>query len=681
MIGIGLILGCGIQNAATVDASEYAALQREVAQSKWVPVLVHLRTSTLSELANSPSTVRAESEALFTKLSAELGRHALRNGRWRNFAGQVEMYVDADGLASLRKSDNAIAFMRGKGWESRSALLSLGGSHVAMERLLVADGAVDLEVILNVDGLEIGYLADGTLRFVAETLAVEAAATRWNAFLLQLKSDEVSRSPKRMESDSSVRRYVSLTREGVLRLIETDLVRSVTPIEHTDQRPRWIDPSIESAGPNPSELEVLITLRSEMFGGRMSPASSDALARSNRAALIDIVRASGHSGKAADFSRLGSFGVRLSSAQLRALIDSPDRRILSIQNNNPIAVPHLSVASASMNVPWAWNAGYKGLGQSIAIIDTGVEASHPFLTGRVTYQACFGTLSSTYQSDCPGAYPWTDWDSPLGTAGAGLAIFGDDHGTHVAGIAAGNSGGGSLQGMAPDATIYSINVFSRRIGGSALLAHPVDILGALNLGVSQLPPLAAPNKQPVTFNLSLGGGGNSTPQFCALNDFVNASNSSFVVAVHALRSAGIPVVASTGNDNTTTGIAWPACLPGIVKVSATLNDGIGSTRAPGSNVVNPASYPGETFWFAPGGSVASGGFVSSSVLGGQYGGKGGTSMASPMIAGLYAVAKGVVPGWGDSDITAYFLANFALNVPIVVGSPPTPVNWKRIRFP
>ena len=103
---------------------------------------------------------------------------------------------------------------------------------------------------------------------------------------------------------------------------------------------------------------------------------------------------------------------------------------------------------AAHNAAAAWAAGHTGQGVTIAIVDTGVDADSPEFAGRI---------------------------SPLSKdiLGAGRDISGsDDHGTHVALVAAAARNGTGILGIAYDATILALR--SDEIGSCAV-DSPQDV--------------------------------------------------------------------------------------------------------------------------------------------------------------------------------------------------------------
>lgn len=84
-----------------------------------------------------------------------------------------------------------------------------------------------------------------------------------------------------------------------------------------------------------------------------------------------------------------------------------------------------------MAAVWNRNPPLVAGGQNVVVFDTGVQADHPFLAGRVVFQACFGTTGAVegvnYVSLCPGATAASNWDSPGGTPNAAAPALGSNH--------------------------------------------------------------------------------------------------------------------------------------------------------------------------------------------------------------------------------------------------------------
>ncbi|HEY5144993.1 MAG TPA: S8 family serine peptidase [Solirubrobacteraceae bacterium] len=187
------------------------------------------------------------------------------------------------------------------------------------------------------------------------------------------------------------------------------------------------------------------------------------------------------------------------------------------------------VFGADIDAPLGWAAGVPSAPVIVGVLDTGVDATHPDLVGRVTDQVTVPSTSDHYSDD--------NW-----------------HGTFVAGIIAANSGNGQgVAGIAPNARIYSIS--------------PADALGRHNL----FDPVA------------LAGG-----VIWAADHGVNVLNislvgSAFSVVMHnALVYAyndGVLVVASAGNGGDATP-TYPAADTDVLSVGALSPD---DQRAPFSS--------------------------------------------------------------------------------------------------
>ena len=124
-----------------------------------------------------------------------------------------------------------------------------------------------------------------------------------------------------------------------------------------------------------------------------------------------------------------------------------------------IVKPVLAESVPLIQADQAWAAGYDGTGMMIAVIDTGVDSTHPFLAGKVDAEACFSSnIPGMSQSLCPNGL-----DQQIGPgAGAPCPLADCLHGTHVAGIAAGfdTTGVHTASGVAKGAHVMAIQVFS-----------------------------------------------------------------------------------------------------------------------------------------------------------------------------------------------------------------------------
>ena len=158
-----------------------------------------------------------------------------------------------------------------------------------------------------------------------------------------------------------------------------------------------------------------------------------------------------------------------------------------------------------------------------------------------------------------------------------------EHGTHVAGIAAGGTGAASLastrfgaSGIAPDAELLAVQVFSKGLttgvcGGSApcAIAYDSDIIRGLEWVYEQrlsYPGLAA-------VNLSLGGS-----KYAGTCD---AGYSFMKEAIDDLRNVGIATVIASGNNGWRGFVSGPACISSAIAVGAV--DDVSMTVASYSN--------------------------------------------------------------------------------------------------
>jgi subtilisin family serine protease len=347
-------------------------------------------------------------------------------------------------------------------------------------------------------------------------------------------------------------------------------------------------------------------------------------------------------------------------------------RVIGVLQHHPLALDvvedELRAPTLEQTVPLiqadssAWASGWTGAGQSVAILDSGVDKTHPFLAGKVVSEACYSTTSSAYGSTslCPGGQDSTAVGSGVNCTG----ISGCEHGTHVAGIAAGKDPGSvGRNGVAKDATIVAIQVFSRfdnpnYCGSSApcILSWSSDQMQALERVYALRTSRAI-----AAANMSLGGG-----KYTSACD-----GDSLKASIDNLRTAGIAVAIASGNDGYTNAISAPACISSAVSVGSTCDSANGYC----AGVDAVASYSNIASFVS---LLAPGSAVTSSVPGGGYATWHGTSMATPHVAGAFAIKKQQSPTASVSAILDDFRATGGVVNDTRSGG--TVTGMKRIRF-
>jgi subtilisin family serine protease len=232
----------------------------------------------------------------------------------------------------------------------------------------------------------------------------------------------------------------------------------------------------------------------------------------------------------------------------------------------------------------------KGSGIKVAIIDGGVDVSHPDL--EIERSLDFLNISSTSWWDSENervVVPDIDYGTYTPT---------DDHGTHVTGIVSARDNGIGMVGVAPECTIYALRAMNEAGTGSY-----ADIAIALLWCLY--------NEDIDVVNMSIGGFFGNEPLWDVMK---------------LLYDANIPMVVSAGNEyfdaNYRGYISFPAQYDEAISVAAIDTNG---SRASFSSV-GPALDVA-----APGVGILS------TVIGGGYASFNGTSMAAPFVTGLCAL--------------------------------------------
>lgn len=280
-----------------------------------------------------------------------------------------------------------------------------------------------------------------------------------------------------------------------------------------------------------------------------------------------------------------------------------------------------------INLPAAWDLTI-GDNAIVAVIDTGVLLNHPDLQGQIIPGYDFiDDIATAGDGNSIDSNP----DDP-GDGGDGTSSF---HGTHVAGtVAASSNNGIGVAGVAWNAKIMPLRALG--IGGGT----SYDV-GQAMLYAARLPNDSGtvPAQKADVINLSLGG------------PFFSQDAQDIVTAV---RQAGVIVVAAAGNESSSAPF-YPASYNGVVSVSAVDSERLlapYSSFGTGIDVAAPGGdvrFDRDADGFADG-VLSTGGEDQSGPISFTYLFSNGTSMASPHVAGVFALMKAANPNLTPASI-------------------------------
>jgi hypothetical protein len=344
--------------------------------------------------------------------------------------------------------------------------------------------------------------------------------------------------------------------------------------------------------------------------------------------LINMIRVEGHRWL------MRRFGERPGVAQL---LLNPNVRVYPRRFEIPYSDATESGGGlqdnlAAIHAEGSWAQGVKGQGIVVGGQDTGFEWDHPALMTHYRGWDDRGVIHD---------YNWHDaWD------GAPVPFDDGTHGTHTMGTVVGDDGSDNRTGVAPEAQWMGCRNMRRGLG------NPGSYVECMEFFLAPYPHDGDPfhdgdvTMAPHVVNNSWG---------CP--DFEGCEPDTLARALEVLRSAGIMMVASAGNEGPAceSVTAPPALYDSVLSVAATNDDGVVSSfssRGPADGLPKPdVSAPGD--------------WVRSSTAGGGYGYAGGTSMASPHVAGLVALLWSADPGLiGDIDRTEDIICRTAVPRPV-----------------
>lgn len=325
-----------------------------------------------------------------------------------------------------------------------------------------------------------------------------------------------------------------------------------------------------------------------------------------------------------------ALAMRLDAAQIETLANTPG--VARVVENARASV-EMDESLLQIGAHLVNQAGYDGAGQAVAIFDTGVDFDHPMTGPAIIGSACFST-------SIPDENAWSQCENGQQSAVGGRAgdpcvncRYPSNHGTHVGGTVAGrpytveiDGAERTLQGVAPQAYLVAVNVFHDNVPEGAPITWTSDQIAALEWIIDN-PTFPAPGSgDPIpvaAINMSLGGGSNS--------DFCDADPRS--PAIVLLRGMGIATVIASGNSYSNRALAAPGCIGAAVTVGAVTRT---DTVADFSNSHFPVDL------LAPGVGIRS---ALMSMGGAPIGAiaYNGTSMATPHVAGTYALLREAFP--------------------------------------
>lgn len=358
-------------------------------------------------------------------------------------------------------------------------------------------------------------------------------------------------------------------------------------LEKLDMELFNVDYLAKEGYPEAKELPVIISL-------------SDASEQSIRPFERQVMSWKGTKNAFANGPSVMSAKLALNSIQdeTRVLLSEPHVKKVWLDKKVHIK---LSDSVPLIGAPQVWASGYNGTGVEIAILDTGIDKTHPDLDD----------LDDNSTTTDPKVVREVNFSDDLNT------LDYQGHGTHCAGIAAGTgaASGGKNKGVAPGAKLWSVKVLNAEgwgyeswvISGVEYAAYGPD--GLPNTG-----------DEADIISMSLGG------------DITDGTDP-LSLAVDAAVDAGVVVVVSAGNDGPE---SFTVHSPGVARKPITVGASDGYNALPWFSSRGPTiDFRVKPDVLAPGVNINS--TVPYGFVGKYYDRKSGTSMAAPHVAGTAAL--------------------------------------------
>lgn len=312
--------------------------------------------------------------------------------------------------------------------------------------------------------------------------------------------------------------------------------------------------------------------------------------------------------KEKEFEALNGFSGKVSKEGLDELINNPS--VSSVQLNKPVRAL-LAQSAPLVNATQSWalqinGTNITGKGETVCIIDTGIDYNHTALGGG------WGNRILSGYNYCVNEACTQENNDPYDNHG---------HGTHVAGIVASNNS--TNRGVAFEANLIAIKALN-----SAGNGDDADVISGINWCVNN-----ATKFNISVISMSLGG--------TAYTGYCDNNETAYRDAINTAVANNISVVAASGNDASNATILAPACIQNTTSVGAVYDANVSSasfsvctdSTTAADKITCYTSRNSLLDMLAPGSKITSandgGGFITLD----------GTSMATPHVSAAFAMLR------------------------------------------
>jgi hypothetical protein len=380
------------------------------------------------------------------------------------------------------------------------------------------------------------------------------------------------------------------------------MLAPAAPAQNASKLGPEIRQRIEAAG----EAEVFVTLATrQVRAGTDLGARRRAVAEAGDAVLATL--SPQHVRVHRRFTYVSGFTATVTTQGLEQLLDNP-----AVVGVDP---PRYGSAALAQSVPQiradaVHRRDHRGAGVTVAVLDTGVDPTHPDLAGSIVDEHCFCSNNC-----CP--------NGTREQSGTGSARTGHVHGIHVTGIIV-SKGIVAPTGVAPGAQVLAVKVLDDSANG--LLA---DWIAALDWIAADRPDVQA-------INMSM----ESEAQYAGYCDSIDSYTRAFAQVLGALRARGTLTFVASGNYGRPDKMAAPACVSSAVAVGAVTKHDTVASYSDADSALDLLAPGGSSLWPVVDPYPQA---IKSTGLGHSTALLSGTSMATPHATGTAALLLSLDP--------------------------------------